>query len=66
MIDSGKRWTKAEILKAVEPCRPEDFDGHTDFSRLSFEKKLLWISRSARFVLQHQQQGPVRNDPRKR
>jgi hypothetical protein len=64
MIDSGKRWTNEKMLKAVEECRPEDFDGHTDFSSLSFEEKLLWISRSARFVLQHQR--PVRHGPRKR
>jgi hypothetical protein len=32
-----------------EPA-PEDFDGHTEFDRLSPEQKLLWLSDAARFI----------------
>ena len=36
-----------EILKA---CRPEDFDGHTAFSRLSPEERLDWLAHAAKLI----------------
>jgi len=43
--------SKDAILKAIDRCRHEDFDGTVDWHSLSFEQKLRWIVQSARFVL---------------
>lgn len=64
MTDSERVPTRDAILKAIDRCRPEDFDGHTDWAKLDFEKKLLWLSRSARLVLQ--QAHASTNTPRAR
>lgn len=53
-MSSGTREKKAGILKAIEHCRKEDFDGHLDWAALSLETKLKWLARSARFVLANQ------------
>ena len=33
----------------LEKTSPSDFDGHTDFAKLTPEQKLLWLSESAKF-----------------
>ncbi len=33
----------------LEKTSPSDFDGHTDFEKLTPEQKLLWLSESAKF-----------------
>lgn len=38
---------RQELLKK---CRPEDFDGHTDFQKLSPVEKLHWLSTTAVFL----------------
>ena len=53
MTEKKHEWTVREILDAVNRASPRDFDGHVDFMKLSFEKQLLWISRSARMALEH-------------
>jgi hypothetical protein len=37
---------RKEILKFV---KPEDFDGHTEFQRMSPEQRLRWLSEGAKF-----------------
>ena len=48
------RKTKAkpseEFERALAQCRPEDFDGHTEFYRLTPEQRLEWPCESATFV----------------
>jgi hypothetical protein len=39
----------AELLRK---CRPEDFDGHTNFASLTPEQSLAWLDEAARFVAQ--------------
>jgi hypothetical protein len=38
------------VLPSFEELRPEDFDGHTEFSNMSPEERLIWLSAAARFV----------------
>ena len=42
--------TKKEILKKIAETSKEDFDGHTNFQKLTPKQKLLWLSSSAYFV----------------
>jgi hypothetical protein len=37
-------------IPSFEELRPEDFDGHTEFSSMSPEQRLIWLSAAARFV----------------
>ena len=53
MTEKKHDWTLREILQAVDRSLPCDFDGHVDFTRMSFEDQLRWISRSARMVLKY-------------
>jgi hypothetical protein len=33
-------------------CRPEDFDGHTNFASLTAEQRLEWLDEAARLVIE--------------
>ena len=33
----------------LDKTSPSDFDGHTDFEKLTPEQKLLWLSESSKF-----------------
>jgi hypothetical protein len=39
----------AEFKTILKSLAPADFDGHTEFSRLSVKQKLAWLSEAARF-----------------
>jgi hypothetical protein len=39
-----------EFARALTECRPEDFDGHTEFYRLTREQRLEWLCEAAAFV----------------
>lgn len=39
--------SREEILRR---CRPEDFDGHTNFASLTAEQRLDWLDQAAQFV----------------
>jgi len=41
-----------EFNKVLKKAVPSDFDGHTDFSLLSTEQKLLWLSYCALFTVE--------------
>ena len=41
---------REEILARLSACSIEDFDGHTDFHRLSARHKLIWLSSTVRFM----------------
>ncbi len=38
-----------EILKSLDP---NEFDGHTEFHRLSFDQKLVWIMQISLFIFE--------------
>jgi hypothetical protein len=39
-----------EFERALARCKPEDFDGHTEFYRLTPEQRLEWLCQAATFV----------------
>jgi hypothetical protein len=39
-----------EFHRALAQCTREDFDGHTEFHRLTPEQRLEWLSQAATFV----------------
>jgi hypothetical protein len=39
-----------EFDRALAQCKPEDFDGHTEFYRLTPEQRLEWLCQTATFV----------------
>jgi hypothetical protein len=48
----GKDRSRAEIeefRRLLERTSMSDFDGHTDFDRLTPEQRLLWLSQCAQF-----------------
>ena len=40
----------AEFERALAQCTREDFDGHTEFYRLTPEQRLEWLCQAAAFV----------------
>lgn len=38
-----------EFRRLLAKASPSDFDGHTDFDRLTPEQRLLWLSQCAQF-----------------
>jgi hypothetical protein len=45
-----KKSTREEFERALAQCKPEDFDGHTEFYRLTPEQRLEWLCQVATFV----------------
>jgi hypothetical protein len=45
-----KKLTREEFERALGQCKPEDFDGHTEFYRLTPEQRLERLSQVATFV----------------
>jgi hypothetical protein len=39
-----------EFARALAQCTPEDFDGHSEFHRLTPEQRLEWLCQAASFV----------------
>jgi len=60
MEDAGKRLS-AEFDDALAATRPEDFDGHTEFSKLTPEQRLEWLYQAATFVSENR--GLARKKP---
>jgi hypothetical protein len=49
-INLPKKSTREEFERALAQCKPEDFDGHTEFYRLTPEQRLEWLCQAATFV----------------
>lgn len=45
-----KKSTPEEFERALAQCKPQDFDGHTEFHRLTPEQRLEWLCQAATFV----------------
>ena len=43
-----KKSTREEFERALAQCKREDFDGHTEFHRLTPEQRLEWLFRPRR------------------
>lgn len=39
--------------KQLQKATPQDFDGHTEFHRLTVDQKLLWLSQCSQFCVEH-------------
>ncbi len=55
------KMTKLEILNKIANCSQEDFDGHTEFHRLTPKERLLWLSNTAYFVYKAAAANPELN-----
>ena len=42
-VNLRKKSTREEFERALARCKPEDFDGHTEFYRLTPEQRLEWL-----------------------
>jgi len=36
----------------IDRCKPEDFDGHTEFYRLTPEQRLDWLAQAVQLVVE--------------
>lgn len=63
-----KKSTREEFERALAQCKPEDFDGHTEFHRLTPEQRLEWLCQAATFVYEFKGKAnpAFRNRPRQR
>ena len=57
-----KKSTREEFERALAQCTREDFDGHTEFYRLTPEQRLEWLCQAAAFV--HEFKGKAKFDAR--
>lgn len=48
------------LLAAVRRSQPQDYDGHTEFGRLSPDARLTWLEAAVRFI---QSSKTVRRPP---
>jgi hypothetical protein len=46
-----KRIKETERKKILNTVKPEDFDGHTEFRKMSPEQRLRWLSEGAKFFI---------------
>jgi hypothetical protein len=53
--------TREEFERVLAQCKPEDFDGHTEFHRLTPEQRLEWLCHAAAFVYEFK--GKARSSP---
>lgn len=42
--------SEKEFEKLLAQCKPEDFDGHTEFKRMTPEQRLDWLGHVIQFV----------------
>ena len=59
-----KKSSREEFERALARCKPEDFDGHTEFYRLTPEQRLEWLCQAATFV--HEFKGKAKSGARDR
>ena len=49
-MDKDEKRPSAKFDEALAACRPQDFDGHTEFSQLTSEQRLEWLCQAATFI----------------
>ena len=45
-----KNKVQEQPLEAVRRSRPEDYDGHTEFDRMTSSQRLAWLDAATKFV----------------
>jgi len=60
VMNLRKKSTSAEFERALAQCTPEDFDGHTEFYRLTPGQRLEWLCQTTPFVYEFK--GKVNSD----
>ena len=61
MMEQSEKRPSAQFEEALAACRPQDFDGHTEFSKLTPEQRLDWLCQAATFVSENR--GRARKKP---
>ncbi|MEO5717682.1 MAG: hypothetical protein ABIR29_03820 [Chthoniobacterales bacterium] len=49
-MSEEERHPSAQFEAVLASCQPQDFDGHTEFARLTPEERLEWLYQAASFV----------------
>ena len=57
-----EEFDRNEFDRILATLKPEDFDGHTEFHRLTPEQKLMWLSQIAQFVVEARSWHKVRKE----
>jgi hypothetical protein len=50
MSDYPARQPPAPLYEILKNSTPEDFDGHTEFRRLTPEQRLAWLDQAVAFI----------------
>ena len=48
-----------QALEAVRHSRPQDYDGHTEFDRMTASQRLAWLDEATLLILSHKNSGPA-------
>ena len=57
-----EEFDRNEFDRILATLKPEDFDGHTEFHRLTPEQKLMWLSQIAQFVVEARSWRKIRKE----
>jgi len=57
-----EEFDRNEFDRILATLKPEDFDGHTEFHRLTPEQKLMWLSQIAQFVVEARTWRKIRKE----
>jgi len=49
-VRSVEAVAREQVLEAVRHSRPEDYDGHTEFDRMTSAQRLAWLDEATLFV----------------
>lgn len=55
MLTKGVRnmiMSKMQLQETLKSIDPKEFDGHTEFHRLSLDQKLVWIMQISLFIFE--------------
>jgi hypothetical protein len=50
MSDCTVKKPPATLCETLQNTKPEDFDGHTEFHRLTPEQRLAWLDHAVAFI----------------
>jgi len=50
MKHSSAKLDKSAIASLISKCSKTDFDGHTEFQKLTAKEKILWLSNTVYFL----------------
>jgi hypothetical protein len=49
-VNPRKESTREDFERALARCKPEEFDGRTEFYQLTLKRRLEWLCQTAMFV----------------